>query len=322
MRVLILYLSVAVIGYFVGSKLRAKQEITRWTGRIQTFAIIVLIFTMSMSMGSKGEVMEHLNSIGLYAFIMTVVIIFCSVAAITISRKFFKLDKYGNIEGSEVPPEEIAEEEEKAQKDGSMTIIILICVVAGLAFGYFAVDRIFSDMEFFASLAGNLITVGLCILLFFVGFDMGFEGTVIDHFRKVGLRVLAFPFIIMVGTLAGALLCSLFLPLSIRESLAIGAGFGWYTFAPGIILEKGLVTASAVSFMHNIMREYISVLIIPMTAKKVGYLESMAVSGCSSMDVCLPIVEKATRGDIAMYSFISGVIQSMAVPILVPLILG
>ncbi len=113
---LILYLSVAVIGYFVGSKLRAKQEITRWTGRIQTFAIIVLIFTMSMSMGSKGEVMEHLNSIGLYAFIMTVVIIFCSVAAITISRKFFKLDKYGNIEGSEVPPEEIAEEEEKAQK--------------------------------------------------------------------------------------------------------------------------------------------------------------------------------------------------------------
>lgn len=31
---LILYLSVAVIGYFVGSKLRAKQEITRWTGRI------------------------------------------------------------------------------------------------------------------------------------------------------------------------------------------------------------------------------------------------------------------------------------------------
>ncbi len=93
-----------------------------------------------------------------------------------------------------------------------MTIIILICVVAGLAFGYFAVDRIFSDMEFFASLAGNLITVGLCILLFFVGFDMGFEGTVIDHFRKVGLRVLAFPFIIMVGTLAGALLCSLFLP--------------------------------------------------------------------------------------------------------------
>lgn len=319
---LILYLSVAVIGYLVGSRSRNRKGITEQTGRIQTFAIIILIFTMGMRMGSNDQAMENLNSIGLYAFIMTVAIIFCSVAAITISRKFFRLDKFGNIEGSEVTPEEIAEEEEKAEKDSSMTIIILVCVVLGLAFGYFAVDRIFSDMEFFNSLAGSLITIGLCVLLFFVGFDMGYEGTVIDHFKKVGLRVLAFPFIIMAGTLAGALVCGLFLPLSIRESLAIGAGFGWYTFAPGIIMEKGLVTASAVSFMHNIMRENISVLIIPMMAKKVGYLESMAVSGCSSMDVCLPIIEKATRGDIAMYSFISGVIQSLAVPILVPLILG
>lgn len=319
---LILYLSVAVIGYFAGSKLRTQQQITKWTGRVQTFAIIMLIFTMGMRMGSNGEVMSHLNSIGLYALIMTVAIISCSVAAITISRKFFKLDKFGNMEGSEVPLDEIAEEEEKAEKDSSMTIIILACVVLGLAFGYFAVDKLFSDMKFFDSIAGNMITIGLCILLLFVGFDMGFEGTVIDHFKKVGLRVLAFPFIIMVGTLVGAFLCGLFLPLSIRESLAIGAGFGWYTFAPGIIMEKGLVTASAVSFMHNIMREYISVLIIPMMAKKAGYLESMAVAGCSSMDVCLPIIEKSTRGDIAMYAFISGIIQSIAVPILVPLILG
>lgn len=235
---LILYLSVAVIGYFVGSKLRAKQELTKWTGRIQTFAIILLILTMGMRMGSNEEVMHNLNSIGLYAFIMTVAIIFCSVMAITISRKFFKLDKFGNIKGSEVAPEELAEEEEKAEKDNSMTIIILACVVVGLAFGYFAVDKIFSDKEFFNALAGNLITIGLCVLLFFVGFDMGFEGTVIEHFRKVGLRVLAFPFIIMAGTLVGALICGLFLPLSIRESLAIGAGFGWYTFAPGIIMEK------------------------------------------------------------------------------------
>ena len=319
---LILYLSVAVIGYFVGSKLRGRREITKWTGRIQTGAIIVLIFTMGMRMGSNEEVMNNLNSIGLYAFIMTAAIIFCSVAAITVSRKFFKLDKFGNIEGSEAAPEEVAEEEEKAEKDSSMTIIIIVCVVSGLVFGYFAVDKLFTDMEFFNTLSGNFITIGLCILLFFVGFDMGFEGTVIGHLKRVGLRVLAFPFIIMVGTLAGALLCSFFLPLSVKESLAVGAGFGWYTLAPSIIMDKGLVTASAVSFMHNIMREYISVLIIPMTAKKAGYLEAVAVSGCSSMDVCLPIVEKATRGDIAMYSFISGVVQSLAVPILVPLILG
>lgn len=63
-------------------------------------------------------------------------------------------------------------------------------------------------------------------------------------------------------------------------------------------------------------------MIIPLVARRAGYLEAMAVAGCSSMDVCLPIIERSTRGDIAMYAFISGVIQSMAVPVLVPLILG
>ena len=44
--------------------------------------------------------------------------------------------------------------------------------------------------------------------------------------------------------------------------------------------------------------------------------------GAAAMDVCLPIVEKATRSDIAVYSFVSGVILSILVPVLVPVIIG
>jgi len=40
------------------------------------------------------------------------------------------------------------------------------------------------------------------------------------------------------------------------------------------------------------------------------------------MDVCLPIVEKATSGEIAVYSFISGLILSALVPVLVPIIIS
>lgn len=335
---LALYLLMAAIGYFVGSRLRQQQALIQWTGRLQTVAIILLIFTMGMRMGANPEVIENLNSIGLYALIMTVSIIFFSVAAMTVARKFMGIDKYGNLQkkrkkettGTQkknsmqeaVSMEKQADEETtQTGKFNSMTVIILVCVIGGLAFGHFGVPQIFSDMEQFAKLAGTMIGVGLCALLFFVGFDMGVEGTVVDHFRQVGIRVLTFPFIIMAGTLFGAGICSLFLPLSLRETLAIGGGFGWYSFAPGIILEAGLVTASAVSFMHNVMRELISVLIVPLVARKAGYLEAVAVPACSSMDVCLPIIERSTRSDIAMYSFISGVIESAAVPIVVPLIL-
>ncbi|MEY8365953.1 lysine exporter LysO family protein [Anaerovoracaceae bacterium 41-7] len=143
-----------------------------------------------------------------------------------------------------------------------------------------------------------------------------------QHFRQVGGRVFLFPVAVMAGTLIGAVVCVPILSeISLQEALAVGGGFGWYTFAPGLIMEAGLVTASAICFMHNVMREFISILIVPLVAKKIGYLEAMAVPACSSMDVCLPIIERSTRSDIAIYSFISGVVQSAAVPIVVPLIL-
>ena len=155
-----------------------------------------------------------------------------------------------------------------------------------------------------------------------IGFDMGVEGTVIDNFKRAGWRVIAFPFFIMAGTLVASAICAIFLPITLREGLAIGAGFGWYSFAPAAIMERGHITAGAISFMHNIIREYISVLTIPIVAKRIGYLEGMSVCGCSAMDVCLPVIERSTRSDIAVYAFISGAVQPMAVPILVPLLLG
>ena len=159
-------------------------------------------------------------------------------------------------------------------------------------------------------------------MLAFVGLDLGIDGTVIDNFKKVGFRILAFPAAVIVGTLVGAAVSSLFIDLSFKECMAVGAGFGWYTLAPGIIMENGFVTASAVSFLHNVMRELLSVILIPFVAKRIGYIETTGMPGAAAMDVCLPIVEKSTRSDIAVYSFVSGVILSILVPVLVPVIIG
>jgi len=295
--------------------------------------MVVIIFSMSMRMGANEEVMGNLNSIGLYGLIMTIAIIAGSVLSVMLARKLFGMDRYGNFlenapttkaAAGELSPtsEGSLEPEEEPSKGLSTTTIIVICVVGGLLFGWLIADKLFSDMNAFDDLGGMLIRIGLCLMLFLIGFDMGVEGTVIDNFKRAGWRVIAFPFFIMAGTLAASAICAIFLPITLREGLAIGAGFGWYSFAPAAIMERGHITAGAISFMHNIIREYISVLTIPIVAKRVGYLEGMSVCGCSAMDVCLPIIERSTRSDIAVYAFISGAVQSMAVPILVPLLLG
>lgn len=340
---LILYLGITLVGYILGSRLRGVPQNLGWTGKVQLAALVILVLLMGMRMGSNEEVTANISTIGVSAFLMTVVIMSFSVIAIWLARHVMKIDRYGRLQNgktaaeAEKAPEqamEISQEEsvskspaetaEEEKKGGnSTTIAILVSVVVGMVFGYFVIRRAFDgNMDTFDSLAGLGIKIGLCLLLIFVGMDLGLEGTVIDNFRKVGLRILVFPAAVIVGTLGGALLCSLFMDLSVKECLAVGAGFGWYTLAPGIIMEKGYVTASAVSFLHNVMRELFSIVLIPAVAKKVGYIETTGMPGAAAMDVCLPIVEKSTRSDIAVYSFVSGVILSILVPVLVPAIIG
>lgn len=196
-----------------------------------------------------------------------------------------------------------------------MTKWIMISVVLGFISGATFLPDVFITMS------GPLLIVGLSLLLFFVGIDLGIEGTVIQSFKKVGLRVLIFPLAIIFGTLFFAFLVSLFLPITAKESMAVSAGFGWYTLAP-IILAEYSAEISALSFLYNVMREMFGIMLIPIVAKYIGFIEATSLPGAAAMDVCLPIVERATAPNITIYSFVSGVTLSIAVPILVPLIIG
>lgn len=323
---LILYLGVTAIGYFFGSKLRDKKDRLAWTGKVQTVAIILLVLFMGARMGSNKEITQNLGTIGISAFFMTVAIMAFSIAAVFIMRKILNIDRFGRLvceDPANCGKESEPGEEQEPQKANTMAVIIVISVIIGMLLGYFAVREIFAgNMETFEYAAGLAIKIGLCLLLLFVGMDLGIEGTVVENFKAVGFRVLAVPAAIIIGTLAASLIMSFFVDITAREAMAIGAGFGWYTLAPGIIMEAGHMTASAICFLHNVMRELFSILFIPLVAQKIGYVESVAMPGAAAMDVCLPIVERATRSDIAVYSFISGVVLSILVPVLVPIIIG
>ena len=114
-------------------------------------------------------------------------------------------------------------------------------------------------------------------------------------------------------------MAGLILPMPVNESVAVSAGLAWYSLGSAILLDAGLVSAGAISFMHNVMRELCAIIFIPIVAKKLGYVEALALPASPAMDVCLPLVERSTSGTVAVYSFISGFVLSMAVPFLVPL---
>lgn len=338
---LALYLGHAVLGYIVGYFVREKKNKLEWRGKVSTIAIIVMVFSMGMRMGANDEVIENLSSIGLHSLLITAIIFTFSLTATSLTRRALGLDSLGylrnqgqnngksSVTSSEMSDEnqmimesEINNAEEKEKKLDSMTIMVILAVLIGGLIAYFLSQGTISDFEKFDHIMGLMITIGLCILLFFVGLDMGLEGTVFTQIKTVGFRVLVIPVAVIGGSLLGAVVCGIILPLSMKEALAIGSGLGWYSLAPGIIIDHGLVVASAISFLHNIMREVLSFVLIPIVAKKIGYIETVALPGAAAMDVCLPIVERQTRSDIAIFSFVSGLVASFVVPVLVPLVLS
>ena len=319
----IMYLSFCVVGYVIGIPLRKVKDKLGWVGTAQSASVIALVFIMGIRIGSNEQIVGNLGSYGIYSAIYTLVILFMSALAVSIVRRFLKMDRYGLVvKTAEVSASEGEQKEKQAGgKIDKMTLLIVGGVVAGILAGYFVCGMIFTNEAAFEAGLSLAITIGLCVLLIFVGLDLGIEGQVINNFKNAGLRILALPVAVALGTMAGAVVCSVLLPVSMGESLAIGCGFGWYSLGAGILMDAGYMTAGAISFMHNVMREVFSIILVPIVARYVGYVEAIALPGAPGMDVCLPIVERSTSGTVAVYSFISGLALSLSVAFLVPLFL-
>ena len=339
-KLLILYWGIMLACYFAASRLREKASYFGFLNPAMTGIICALVFIMGLEMGSDKEVTSSLGTIGLQAVLVTAAAVAGSMVFVTFGRKIFRLDRYGlPKEDSSAMPSAVSSGETSASENGNpsasgnsdaagdlkMTVLILGFVACGMVLGYLLVPRLAptdAAMEQFHTACGNLLMAGVCLILGVIGFSLGLTGEIAEHLKHVGIKVIVIPLLAVAGSLAGGVLYGCVSSLTIAESAAVSAGFGWYTLAPGLITEAGHTVAGAVSFMHNVMREVLGIIGVPMFARVFGYLECTAVPGVCAMDICLPIVEKSTRSDIIVYSFMAGLFMCIAVPVLVPLLIA
>lgn len=317
---LALYVGITVVGYIIGAAIRRMGRKAAWASPALTCVATVVVFTMGLRIGANDEVVSNLSVVGLQALVLVLAALIGTTICLTIVRRALGMNRFGGVGRDERQAAKGKGGSKGGAKVDKMTIFIVCAVSLGIALGYANLRGGMLDFETLNSYASIVVRVGLCILLALIGVDLGVEGTVIRSIRNAGLRVLAIPFTVVVGTLAGVAVCSIFLPLTLKECLIVGSGFGWYSLAPSIIMDHGMVMVSAISFMHNVMRELFSIITIPIVARYVGYIECCGLGGAAAMDVCLPIVERSSNSTAAVYSFMSGLVLTIIVPILVPLL--
>ncbi len=195
-----------------------------------------------------------------------------------------------------------------------MSFKIILAVAVGIGVGYFALP---SDVLPYTD---YVLDIGLCLLLFFVGIDIGKNKDVINKIKKIGFRVLLIPVMIIIGSIFGSIVAGFILGIPVNEAGAVGAGLGWYSLS-SMMLATYSSKLSALAFISNVTREIIALLTIPFIAKYIGDIESIAPAGATSMDTSLPLIAKSTNPQTAIIAFISGVILSTSVPFLVSIII-
>lgn len=191
-------------------------------------------------------------------------------------------------------------------------IILSLAVLIGLGLGYLFNSFINFDISL-------IINLGLYLLLFFIGIDIGTNKNILNDLKKLNKKILFLPFITMIASLLGGAVASFVLPLSLGESIAVSSGMGWYSFS-AIELSKVSVELGGIAFLANIFRELLAIFMIPFVAKKIGAFESVSIAGATAMDSVLPVINRSNTAEISIVAFYSGLVISIAVPILVPLI--
>ncbi|KAF1075524.1 lysine exporter LysO family protein [Halodesulfovibrio sp. MK-HDV] len=168
----------------------------------------------------------------------------------------------------------------------------------------------------------SLSTYTLYALLFLVGMSIGFDSRCWQILRQMHLKVLLVPVAIIIGTAVGSVAAwCLIADMPMRDVLAVGAGFGYYSLSTVIITNLGDPILGSVALLANIIREIITLLCTPILVRFFGKLAPIASGGATAMDTTLPIIVKFTSERYGIISVFSGMVLTVLVPFIVTLIM-
>jgi uncharacterized membrane protein YbjE (DUF340 family) len=196
------------------------------------------------------------------------------------------------------------------------SLIILLFFAAGVLAGTLDILP--------AALNGkDLSTMALYLLMFLVGISIGADDRALEALKSHGLKLFLVPLATIIGTFAGVAAIHLATTnLLFGESMAVGAGFGYYSLSSIIIGELHSEALGVTALLANVMREIITLLLAPFFVLWFGKLSPISAGGATSMDTTLPIITRASGNEFAIVSLFHGMVLTILVPLLVTFIVS
>lgn len=188
---------------------------------------------------------------------------------------------------------------------------------------FFAVGVIFGYWQWipYLVLKNDYSSYALYLLMFLVGMGIGADSSAWQSLKKMNFKILLVPVAVVIGSLAGGVMLFFIIGKhGIADYLAISAGFGYYSLSSIFITKYSGEYFGTIALLSNIIRELLTLLLVPLMVKYFGKLSSVASGGATAMDTTLPVISKFAGKDVALIAVISGIVLTISVPFIITFI--
>ena len=296
-------------GVPAGWLVRRSRRTVKIVDLCLVWTVRLMLFLLGLSIGENEELISQMEKLGLYAVVISSLSVTgCFVAARLLGRYVFPEYAPGTAASSTV------------SRSGSRGSFI--------ALAFFVLGVLLGLVHFFPKglSSGEAVTEVLYLLLFLAGMTVGFDLHALSIIRELKGRILLIPLGVVVGTFCGSflgwLILSLAYDITLIESLAVGAGFGYYSLATVILARLGDPALGSVALLSNMMHEALALLLPPFVLRFSGKLGPVLAGGAAAMDTCLPVIAAVSGERCAILAMFSGMCLTMAVPVILPLLMA
>lgn len=188
---------------------------------------------------------------------------------------------------------------------------ILAALALGVAAGY--VVNNFSSGFPNVLVTDYLLSAALYILLFVMGLTFAIDKETVAKLKATGLKLLIVPVLVILGSILGGLVAGLIFQLDLFGSMAVTAGYGWYTLTGPLLTQMLGTTWGALGFAANFLRELLTIVTITPLVRLDKYAP-IASGGATTMDTTLPVIVRYCGSETLITAFSSGFVLSMIAP--------
>lgn len=299
----------AIIGFSKWAKL-----IIKYVDVITNVSLVILMITIGAKIGSNDMLIRNLGLLGFRClFIAVMAICFSILFTVLLEKTLLPLEEIRHKLIGQTAVKQEAKIEGEKNPTSSLVWIIPVSVIVGIIAGYIF---ILSNQVY---LLDYTLMFSLIVLYIGVGISFGLNSGVFQYISLLGWKIILISLTILVGSLVGGLIAGIVLKMPLYITVASAGGMSYYSITGAILTQALGIEAGAYGFLVNVIREFLTVLFIPIIAK-ISKGSPIASGAAGNMDTMLVPVTKFVGVELGLVALITGTILTFLVPLLLPIL--